>query len=231
VYSALPFLLAMNKGPDGLLGRKGRRIIVIGGGDVALDAARSALRISHGDGVTVAYRRRAEDMPAGEEEVSGGTDEGLKFLYQRSPVQIIGTGRVEGLVVQATQPGPPDAKGRPTTVLVPGTLETLPCDTIIIAVGEKADLTGLPSELDLRLSPRGWAEGKAADGMTDVEGVFASGGRSVVYAMAAGTKAAEAIDAYLQRKDGHPPTPRPDPFGGPVPPKLPDGYGGPTWHL
>jgi NADPH-dependent glutamate synthase beta subunit-like oxidoreductase len=107
----------------------------------------------------------------------------------------------------------------------------LTCDTVIVAVGEKADLTGFPSELDFKISPRGWPEGKAPDWMTDVEGVFAAGGQSVVYAMAAGSRAAAAIDAYLCKKRGAPPPPRPDPFGGPVPPSLPEGYGGPTWHL
>jgi hypothetical protein len=67
--------------------------------------------------------------------------------------------------------------------------------------------------------------------MTDVEGVFASGGKSVVYAMAAGTKAAEAIDRYISKKTGRSATPRPDPFGGKTLHRLPDGYGGPTWHL
>jgi hypothetical protein len=67
--------------------------------------------------------------------------------------------------------------------------------------------------------------------MTDVEGVFASGGKSVVYAMAAGSKAAEAIDAYLARKEGRAPIPRPDPFGGASPRPRPSGYGGPTWTL
>jgi len=67
--------------------------------------------------------------------------------------------------------------------------------------------------------------------MTDVEGVFAAGGRSVVYAMAAGTKAAQAIEAYIARTTGRTATPRPDPFGGPEPPRRPDGYGGPAWHF
>ncbi len=231
VFFALPFLLAVNKGPEGLLGRKGRRVVVVGGGDVAFDAARSSLRLSQEGGVTIIYRRSKEEMPAGEEEISGAGDEGINFLFQRAPVRILGTGQVEGIVVQSTELAPPDSTGRRSVVLVPGTEETIPCDTVIVAAGEKADLSGLPSELDFELSTQGWPEGKHDDWMTDVEGVFASGGKSVVYAMAAGTRAAEAIDAFIQKKAGHAPVPRPDPFGGPTPPSLPDGYGGPTWHL
>ncbi len=114
---------------------------------------------------------------------------------------------------------------------MPGTEETIACDTIIVAAGEKAAIEGLPSELDLAFAPQGWPEGKRPDWMTDVEGVFAAGGKSVVYAMAAGTRAANAIDAYVQRKSGRAPTPRPDPLGRPTPSPLPAGYGGPTWHL
>jgi NADPH-dependent glutamate synthase beta subunit-like oxidoreductase len=231
VFSALPFLLAMNKGSEGLFGRKGRRIVVVGGGDVAMDAARTGLRLSGKGSVTVVYRKSQAEMPAGPEEVAEGEDEGINFLFQRAPTAIVGTGQVEGLEVQQTRLGPADASGRPTVVTVPGSEQTIPCDTVIVAVGERADLAGFPQEIDFQLAPQGWPEGKRPDWMTDVEGVFASGGRSVVYAMAAGTKAAEAIDAYLSRKGGRSPTPRPDPLGEGAPSKLPDGYGGPTWHF
>jgi len=181
--------------------------------------------------VTIVYRKTREEMPAGAEEVSEGSEEGLHFLFQRAPVRILGTKRVEGIVVQATGQGPPDARGRPTAVLVSGTEQTIPCDTVIVAAGEVADLTGMPSELDFKLSPQAWPEGRKPDWMTDVEGVFASGGRSVVYAMAAGTRTAAAIDAFIAKKTGGTSRPRPDPFGRAVLPKLPEGYGGPTWHF
>jgi NADPH-dependent glutamate synthase beta subunit-like oxidoreductase len=80
VFSALPFLFAVNQGPEGLLGRKGRKIVVIGGGDVALDAARSGLRLSQRGDVSVVYRKTRPDMPAGAEEVEGGGEEGINFL-------------------------------------------------------------------------------------------------------------------------------------------------------
>ena len=231
VYYALPFLLAINKGPEGLLGRKERQVVVIGGGDVAMDAARSARRIAKDGVVTVVYRKDREDMPAGPEEVEGGETEGVRFKFERTPVKINGTGSVESVVVQATAEGPPDARGRPTVTHVAGTEETIPCDTLIIAAGEVPEIVGLPKELDLDAAHHAWPQGRQEDAQTDVEGIFASGGKSVVHAMAAGTKAAEAIDRYIAKKTGRVPTPRPDPYGGPNPPKLPDGYGGPTWHL
>lgn len=230
VYYALPFLLANNKGPEGLFGRKNRRIVVIGGGDVALDAARSARRLTPDGVVTVVYRKSRADMPAGPEEQEGGEVEGIAFVYERAPVRVEGSGQVERLVVARTQLGPPDARGRPTTVLVAGTEEPLPCDTVIVAAGERADLSGLPSELDFTVAAHGWPEGRKEDWMTDVPGVFAAGGKSVVYAMSAGERVAAAIDAYLAQARGLPRTARPDPLTGGAAPAAPDGYGGPSWH-
>jgi NADPH-dependent glutamate synthase beta subunit-like oxidoreductase len=229
VYHALPFLLAMNKRPEGLFGRKGRRIVVIGAGDVALDAARSARRLSDGGEVQLVYRRGPEDMKATEEEKTGGEYEGVRYVFFRAPKQILGSEHVEGLLVERTEHGPPDAKGRRTLVVVPNSEETIPCDMIIVAVGEVADTSGFGPDYDFKFASMGWPEGKREGWMTDVEGVFATGGRSVVHAMAAGERAAAAIDAYLAKKHGRAPERRPDPFGGPVPPELPSGYGGATW--
>jgi glutamate synthase (NADPH/NADH) small chain len=231
VFHALPFLLAVNKGPEGLFGRKGRKVVVIGGGDVAFDAARSSLRISGKGDVTLVYRRTRKDMSASLEEVDGAEDEGIRFVFQRSPVKILGKEHVEGLVVQRTELSPPDASGKRKVVTVPNSEETILCDTVIIAVGEKADVSGFAKEFDFKFASMGWPEGKREGWMTDIEGVFASGGKSVVYAAAAGAKAADAIDAYLARKSGRVPQPRPDPFGGPHPWHVPEGYGGPTWFL
>ncbi len=232
VFHALEYLLAVNTGPDTLFGRKGRRIVVIGGGDVAMDAARSSLRLAGKGDVMVVYRRAREAMPASEEELSQAEEEGVRFLFFRSPVRIEGKGRVERLVISRTEPGPPDARGRPTVKDVPNSEEVIECDTVIVAAGERADLEGLPPELGLQVSRQAWPEGKKEDWMTDVDGVFASGGKSIVYAMSAGSRAAEVIDAYVAKKTGGQPSPRPDPFGGPTPlPRTPPGYGGPTWHL
>ncbi|HXQ49250.1 MAG TPA: hypothetical protein VN842_05710, partial [Thermoplasmata archaeon] len=157
--------------------------------------------------------------------------EGVRFLFERAPVQILGTAQVTGIVVQSMRTGPPDDHGRPTSVPVPGSEETIPCDTVIVAVGERADIAGLPTELNFSLSSHPWPQGTKEDWMTDIDGVFASGGKSVVYAMAAGTAAANAIDAYVSKKKGRPSTRRPDAFGAAEPPSPPVGYGGPSWHL
>jgi NADPH-dependent glutamate synthase beta subunit-like oxidoreductase len=99
-----------------------------------------------------------------------------------------------------------------------------------MAIGEKADLTGFSPELGLKIGNKGWPEGAHPDSSTDLEGVFAAGGRSVVHAMAAGSKAAEAIDTYLCRKEGRSVAEKPDPFGGAVsPPRVPEGYSAPAW--
>lgn len=227
VVKALNFLLDAHVEKYAKLGR---RIVVIGGGDVAIDSVRSAVRIAQGGHVIMAYRRTREEAPAGEEELREADPEGIEFRWLVSPVEILGTHHVEGVRFQKMELRPPDASGRRAVEPIPGAFETIECDTVIVAIGQKADLTGLPKELGLKIAVKGWPEGVGPGGMTNIEGIFAGGGRSVVHAMAAGTTAAEAIDAYLRGKVGEAPTPRPDPFGAPVPPpRLPHGYSTPVW--
>lgn len=221
VLPALAFLKDLNAGRPVPLGRK---IVVIGGGDVAMDSVRSALRTSHGGEVTLVYRRGRAEMPADPEEVHGAEEEGIRFEFQRAPLAIAGADHVEGLVVQSTELGPPDAGGRRRPVLVPGSETTIPCDTVIVAVGQRADLTGFGPELGLKITPQGWPEGQGSRYATSIPGIFAAGGRSVVYAMGAAMEAADAIDAYLSQKRGEPATPRPDALGGPGTFHLPPGY-------
>ncbi len=221
VLPALQFLKETNTGRPP---RVGQEIVVVGGGDVAMDSVRTALRESKGGRVTLVYRRGREEMPADPEEVHGAEKEGIRFLFQRAPLRIVGNGIVEGLEVQTMELGPPDAGGRRTPVPVPGSEAVVRCDTVIVAVGQKADLTGFGPDLDLKITSQGWPEGKGSGFETAVPGVFAAGGRSVVYAMGAATEAANAIDAYLSAKRGEPTGARPDPFGGPETFKLPAGY-------
>ena len=227
VLLALDFLLDVNQGRPTRLGRK---IVVIGGGDVAVDAVRSALRLSPGAHVTMAYRRTRGESPAGDEEIRETEPEGIEFRWLRSPVRILGTDHVEGIVLQRMELGAPDASGRRSVRPVEGAVETVECDTVILAVGEKADLGGFPDDLGIKIGSKGWPEGIHPDTSTATPGVFAAGGRSVVHAMAAGTRAAEAIELYLRAQDGAEP-PRPDPFGsGESPPRHPKGYSGPVWR-
>lgn len=227
VIKALNFLLDAHVEKYAPLGR---RIVVIGGGDVAIDSVRSAVRIAQGGKVIMAYRRTREEAPAGEEELREADPEGIEFRWLLSPVRILGSEHVEGVEFQRMELRPPDASGRRAVEPIPGAFETIDCDTVILAIGQKADLTGISKELGLKIATKGWPEGTGPDGMTNLPGVFAGGGRSVVHAMAAGTKAAESIDAYLRKKVGESPTPRPDPFGGPHPAtRLPPGYSSPVW--
>ncbi|HXQ48250.1 MAG TPA: FAD-dependent oxidoreductase [Thermoplasmata archaeon] len=221
VVPALQFLKQLSRGVDVPIGHE---VVVVGGGDVAMDSVRSALRKSHGGHVTLAYRRSRTEMPADPDEVHGAEQEGIRFVFQKAPVRIIGREHVEGIVVQSIELGPPDAGGRRSPVPVPGSEETIPCDTVIVAVGQKADLEGFGPQLELKLSSQGWPEGRGKGFETAVPGVFAAGGRSVVYAMGTATEAADAIDAYLSALRGEPTGPRPDPFGGPVTFAKPAGY-------
>ncbi len=221
VVPALDLLKAVNAGLPVTLGRA---IVVVGGGDVAMDAVRTALRTSPGAAVTLVYRRERPEMPADPEEIHGAEREGIRFLFRKAPVAIVGPGRVEGLVVRSVELGPPDAGGRRTPQPVPGSEETIPCDTVVVAVGQKADLTGFPSGFDLRITSQGWPEGQGPEHATAVSGVYAVGGRSVVYAMGAAMEAVAEVDRYLAAKRGATAGPRPDPFGGPEPFHLPAGY-------
>jgi NADPH-dependent glutamate synthase beta subunit-like oxidoreductase len=221
VLPALPLLKRINRGERIPMGR---RVVVVGGGDVAMDAVRSAMRLCETRDVTLVYRRSRQEMPADSEEIHGAEEERVKFVFQKAPVRAVGTDRVEGLVVQSVELGPPDAGGRRRPVLVPGSEETIPCDTLIVAVGQRTDLEGFPEALDLRITSQGWPEGQAEGYATAVPGVFAAGGRSVVYAMGAASQAAEAIDRYLAQKRGEVAGPRPDPFGGEETFRLPAGY-------
>jgi glutamate synthase (NADPH/NADH) small chain len=221
VLHAIEFLREVN---GGIVRSVGKQVLVVGGGDVAMDSVRSARRLSNGGRVTLVYRRSRQEMPADPEEVHGAEEEGIGFLFQKAPLRIVGSGRVEGLVVQSMELGPPDAGGRRQPIPVPGSETTVPCDTVIVAVGQRADLAGFGPELDLKITSQGWPEGKGVGFETGVPGIFATGGRSVVYAMGSAMEAATAIDAYLARKRGAAPSARPDPFGGPDPFHLPPGY-------
>jgi glutamate synthase (NADPH) small chain len=221
VFPALSLLKRLNRGEKVELGNK---VVVVGGGDVAMDSIRSSIRLCRSKDVTLVYRRSRSEMPADHEELHGAEEEGIHFLFQRAPVRIEGKDHVEGLVVQTMELGPPDASGRRAPVPVAGSETTVPCDTLIIAVGQRTDLTGFSPELDLKVTSGGWPEGKAPGYATGIPGVFAVGGRSVVYAMGAAIDAASAVDGYLAAKRGESVQPRPDAFGGPKSFALPAGY-------
>jgi glutamate synthase (NADPH) small chain len=141
VYDALPFLVAnvnrnmgFEKNPEDFISVKGKKVVVLGGGDTAMDCNRTSIR-QGATKVTCAYRRDEENMPGSKREVANAKEEGVQFLYNRQPVEVVGNGKVEGVKVVTTQMGEPDAKGRRSPVVVPGSEEILPADVVLIAFG------------------------------------------------------------------------------------------------
>ena len=151
VYDALPFLVAnvnrnlgFEKSPEDFISVAGKKVVVLGGGDTAMDCNRTSIR-QGASSVTCAYRRDEENMPGSKREVANAKEEGVQFLYNRQPVAVVGNGKVEGVKVVTTQMGEPDEKGRRSPVIVPGSEEILPADVVLIAFG-------------FRPSPQPWFE-------------------------------------------------------------------------
>ena len=177
----------------------GKKVVVVGGGNVAMDAARSARRLG-AQQVTVVYRRRKEDMPAEAEEIKAAEEEGIKFLPMVNPKAAKGNSRLEAVTCVRMRAGEFDTSGRRRTYPVEGSDFDLACDLLIPAIGQVPDtevFTGNGLELDrgtFKVDPRSMA--------TSEQGVFAggdcvSGPATVVEAIAAGKRAASAIDKYL----------------------------------
>jgi NADPH-dependent glutamate synthase beta subunit-like oxidoreductase len=198
VMSGLEFLQKVNSGQAVDLGQ---RVAIIGGGNTAMDAARSALRL--GAKPLVIYRRTREEMPAWEEEVAETAEENIEFIFLSSPVKILTEdGKVTGIECLKNLLGPPGKDGRREPRPVEGSNFTLPVDAVISAIGETPDFSFLPDEL------RKSAASLPVDGTgaTVLRGVFAGGDiiaqpRTVSYAIGSGKKAAMAIDATLQGKN------------------------------
>jgi len=198
VMSGLDFLQKANSGQTVDLGQ---RVAVIGGGNTAMDAARSALRL--GAKPLIIYRRTKEEMPAWEEEVAETGEENLEFIFLSSPVKIITeNGKVKGVECIKNLLGPVGKDGRREPRPIEGSNFTLPVDAVISAIGETPDFSFLPEEL------RKSAGALPVDetGATALQRVFAGGDivaqpRTVSYAIGSGKKAAIAIDATLRGKN------------------------------
>ncbi|MDH4163049.1 MAG: NADPH-dependent glutamate synthase [Nitrospirota bacterium] len=185
--------------------RKGTRIAVIGGGNVAMDAVRTALRLGAEDAVIV-YRRSLEDMPARGEEIVHAQEEGVRFEVLTDLVRIIGeSGSVREIECVRMEQGPADASGRRRSVPVPGSEFRLPVDMVIMAIGTNVNPLVPQSTADLQVTTWGYIVADEKTGATNKLGVFAggdivTGAATVISAMGAGSKAANAIHAYLIRK-------------------------------
>lgn len=183
---------------------KGKRVAVIGGGNTAIDAVRTALRLGAADAAIV-YRRTEAEMPAREEEIRHAKEEGVKFDFLTAPVEFIGDpdGRLRTMKVIRMELASPDAGGRPRPVPVAGTEAEVPVDVVIVAVGNAPSALLRKSSPELAHGDRGTVQVAPGTGRTSMKGVFAggdivTGGATVILAMGAGRRAAAAIDEYVR---------------------------------
>ena len=180
----------------------GKKVIVIGGGNVAIDAARTCLRLGSEE-ITIAYRRARSDMPADEEEVEQAEEEGVRLSFLTIPVEIVGEdGRVTALHCHRAELVTREDSDRKYPVPVLGSDFYLEADTIITAIGQQVDTAGMESLKDLDWTRRGTINVDMVSMETSKEGVFAAGDAvtgpaTVIEAIGGGKKAAEAIDRYL----------------------------------
>lgn len=182
----------------------GRKCCVVGGGNVAMDAARTALRL--GADTTIVYRRTENELPARKEEVHHAKEEGIDFQMLTNPVEILGDekGWVRAIMCIRMELGEPDASGRRSPVPIPGSEFEIPTETVIMALGTAPNPLIVNTTKGLQATRRGGLEADA-EGRTTREGIFAggdavTGAATVILAMGAGRKAAAAIDEYLSSK-------------------------------
>lgn len=220
VYSANEFLTRSNlmkayrEDPDTPI-MKGGKVAVVGGGNVAMDAARTALRLG-ADKVYIVYRRSMEELPARCEEVEHAEEEGIEFLLLNNPVEILGyenpddrrdprNGFVTGMKCIKMQLGEPDERGRRRPIPIEGSEFVLDVDTVVISIGTSPNPLIKSTTAGLEVNKRGGIIVEEDTGATTKEGVYAggdavTGAATVISAMGAGKTAAKAIDEYLSNK-------------------------------
>ncbi len=195
VTASLEFLSRFNKKEELTLGQ---HVVVVGGGNTAMDSARSAVRVEGVEDVTVVYRRTKKQMPADLEEYENALEDGVKFIFLANPEELTSDGVLSCTVMKL---GEKDASGRARPVATEETFN-LPCDTLITAIGEKVDGKQLNS-FGLPLNERGWASCNSETLESDIENVYVIGDAStgpstVVRCIASGRQAVEAaIDRVL----------------------------------
>jgi glutamate synthase (NADPH/NADH) small chain len=182
---------------------KGKRVATVGGGNVAMDSARTAKRLG-AEASMIVYRRTLGEMPARVEEVHHAEQEGIGFELLAAPIEVLGNEKkwVTGLKCVRMKLGEPDASGRARPVKIPGSEFVVPCDIVVVAIGTRANplLTSTCPELHLNKSGNIVVDDQ---GMTSLPGVFAGGdivrgSATVILAMGDGKRAAAAIDRYLK---------------------------------
>ena len=212
VYSANEYLTRINLmkayKPDSKTPiKKSRRVAVVGGGNVAMDAARSAKRLG-AEEVYIVYRRGMQELPARREEVEHAQEEGIIFKTLTNPVEVLGdeNGCVCGMRCVEMELGEPDASGRRRPVVKEGSEFTLDVDTMIMSIGTSPNPLIRSTTPGLETNRHGCIVTNGEDGLTSREGVYAggdavTGAATVILAMGAGKQAARAIDAYIRGKN------------------------------
>ena len=211
VHAALDFLISnvnhcynFEKSPADYIDMKGKRVVVLGGGDTAMDCNRTSIR-QQAASVIGAYRRDEANMPGSKREVINAKEEGVQFLFNRQQVEIVGDGKVEGIKLVTTEMGEPDERGRRRPVVVEGSEEIIPADAVIIAFGFQPSPAPWFADIGIDTDERGRViapEDGQFKYQTTNEKVFAGGDMVrgsdlVVTAIWEGRQAAEGILDYL----------------------------------
>ncbi|MCE8042693.1 FAD-dependent oxidoreductase [Halomonas daqingensis] len=212
VHKALDYLIAnvnhclgFEADPADYVSLEGQKVVVLGGGDTAMDCNRTAIR-QGASSVTCAYRRDEENMPGSKREVANAREEGVEFLFNRQPVAVVGEGKVEGVKVVRTRLGEPDENGRRRPEVVPGSEEILPADAVVIAFGFQPSPAPWFEKFGIELDERDRVlapEKGAYAFQTTNEKIFAGGDMVrgsdlVVTAVFEGRQAGEGILDYLK---------------------------------
>jgi len=212
VYEALPFLISnvnrcleLEKNPEDFIDMKDQRVVILGGGDTAMDCNRTSIR-QGAQSVTCAYRRDEENMPGSKREVANAKEEGVQFLWNRQPVEIVGKSKVEGVKLVTTQLGAPDERGRRSPEVVPGSEEVIAADRVIIAFGFRPSPAPWFKDFGIELDDRQRVKAPANRQIkfqTSNPKIFAGGDMVrgsdlVVTAVYEGRQAAEGILDYLE---------------------------------
>ena len=210
VYSANEFLTRVNLMKAYLFPKYdtpiqvGRRVAVFGGGNVAMDSARTAKRLGSEE-VYIIYRRSKKELPARMEEVENAEEEGIIFKLLTNPIEIIGNndGKVTGLRCISMELGEPDQSGRRRPIPIEGSEYTMEIDTVVVAIGQGANPLVGSTTKDLKLSNKGYIVADEDTGQTSRREIFAggdivTGAATVISAMGAGRRAATSIDRYLK---------------------------------
>ena len=217
VYSALPFLIGntqnlLNLNAPDYVSMAGKRVVVLGGGDTAMDCVRTSVRQGAAE-VTCVYRRDAANMPGSKKEYTNAKEEGVEFQFNAQPVEIEAealavhtdaTGKVNGIKIVRTRMGEPDEKGRQRAEIIEGSEEVIACDAVIVAFGFAPHAmpwlqkVGVNVDGKGRIAAEGRLKQQTANAKIFAGGDITRGSDLVVTAIAEGREAAESIMEYLE---------------------------------